>query len=498
MYRINRSEEPEDADSLLSEPKGDPVPPQTPQSPKFLSGQKGKLSVDLLREVEKFSKQKIEQLIAVKEADTLLVLSNGQVHLHDLGNWEFKETLSRSKGASVLAKLGPHKKINTNVATEEVRQNDAKTSRLAVAVKRRLLVWDWTGTRTEVDPKEVVLISAIKSLTWINREKIIVGLGSNYVLVNVDSGDTTDIVGPGSIGGAPGQDGGRFGGAGVAGMGYLGMTAPTPLATRLGENEALLAKDINTHFIDADGNALGRRQVPWASAPDAVGFSCPYLLAVQSAKSTMEVRNPQTVSLLQTVSVAANRICFPEEGVKWAFSAQDFLALSERAVWRMKPLDYGSQLDDLVKLGHLDEAISLLAGFDSRRLTNKDARMKEIKMIKAQSLFDHHKFRDAIDLFTEIAAPPEGVIALFPPFISGDLSAPSPKSTKTTTDHESDSQESSPRHHRKENSTTSQNEQGKSMMSLLKGQISNNEDPSKHSEGNKPLGKLPIVLITEI
>jgi hypothetical protein len=38
-------------------------------------------------------------------------------------------------------------------------------------------------------------------------------------------------------------------------------------------------------------------------------------------------------------------------------------------------------------------------------------------------LFALRKYRDSLDLFTEIAAPPETVIRLYPRLIAGDLSA---------------------------------------------------------------------------
>jgi hypothetical protein len=62
------------------------------------------------------------------------------------------------------------------------------------------------------DVIDITLVTGIKTLTWATGTKLVAGLSSSYVMVDVENKQITDIVGPGSIGGAPGQDGGRFGG----------------------------------------------------------------------------------------------------------------------------------------------------------------------------------------------------------------------------------------------------------------------------------------------
>lgn len=373
---------------------------------------------DLLQEHEKFSKYRIEQLAIVKEANILISLSNNYVSTYDLSTYELQETLLKTKGASTFA-------VTSNVVKDLETDVPSIVSSLAVAVKRRLLIWSWHDSELSLETKELALVTGIKSLTWITGTRLIAGLTSSYVIVNVENSAVTDIVGPGSIGGAPGQDGGRLGGVGVASIGYMGLggNAPKPLATRLGEGEYLLAKDINTLFIDSDGNSLGRRQIPWALAPEAVGYSYPYLLSLQATKGILEVRNPETLSLLQTISLpGANQLHVPQPSVSLAHAGKGFFVLSERCIWRMGALDYDTQIDALVEHGRLDEAISLLEMLEDALLNGKQDRLREVKMLKAQILFDQRRYRDSIDLFTEVSAPPERVIRLFPPVIAGPTS----------------------------------------------------------------------------
>ena len=372
-------------------------------------------AVELLRDQEKFSKYKIEQLAIIKEVGILISLSNNYVSIHDLQSYDFLETLTKTKGASAFA-------VTSDVVKDAYTGVPSIVSRLAVAVKRRLLLWSWHDMELSSETSELILVTGIKTLTWATGTRLIAGLSSSYVMVDVVSSSITDIIGPGSIGGSPGHDGSRFGGVGVASMGYMGMGGmiPKPLATRLREGQLLLAKDINTLFIDTDGNPLGRRQIPWSVAPEAIGYSYPFLLALQATKGTLEVRNPETLTALQSISLAnANQLHVPQPYVSLAHAGKGFLVSSERCIWRMDALGYDAQIDALVERRRLDEAISLLGMLEDALLKDKEGRLREIKMLKAQDLFDRRKYRDSLDLFTEVSAPPERVISLYPSIISG-------------------------------------------------------------------------------
>ncbi|EEA22549.1 vacuolar morphogenesis protein AvaB, putative [Talaromyces marneffei ATCC 18224] len=375
--------------------------------------------VDLLREQEKFTRYKAEQLAFIKEANILVVLSGGYVSLHDLQSYELQEQLAKTKGASTFA-------VTSNVINDVETDLPSIVSRLAVAVKRKILLWTWKDMELAPDVTEITLVSGIKTLTWISSTKLIVGLGSNYVLVNIETKELSDIVGPGSIGGGPGQESSRLGGVGVASMSYIGMggMVPKPLATRLSEGQVLLAKDINTHFIDIDGKSLGKRQIPWTTAPEALGYSYPYLLALQEpSKGTLEVRNPDTLSLLQSISLpSASLLHMPHPNISLAHAGKGFLVASDRVIWRMESLSYDDQIDALIENGYLDEAISLLNMLEDALLKDKAGRLREAQFQKAQKLFDLRKYRDSLDLFAEVSVPPEVVIKLYPKVIAGVLS----------------------------------------------------------------------------
>ncbi|KAK1140870.1 Vacuolar morphogenesis protein 6 [Aspergillus melleus] len=375
---------------------------------------------DLLRELEKFSRYKVEQLALIKEAKVLVSLSGGYVSIHDLQSYELQEQLTKTKGASTFA-------VTSNIFNDPETGVPSIVSRLAVAVKRKILLWTWRDMELESETAEMTLVSGIKSLTWVSGTKVVAGLSSSFVMVDIENSSVTDLVGPGSIGGLGGQETGRLAGVGVASMSYIGIggATPKPLATRLSEGQVLLAKDINTQFIDINGNSLGRRQVPWSHAPANIGYSYPFLLALHdSSKGVLEVRNPETLSLLQSIPLpSATLLHISQPTISLAHAGKGFLVGSDRTIWRMEALSYDTQIDSLVEKGYLDEAISLANMLEDALLRNKEGRLREIKLEKAQGLFSVHKYSDSMELFTEISAPPETVIQLYPRIIAGDLSS---------------------------------------------------------------------------
>ncbi len=376
--------------------------------------------VDLMRELEKFSTRAIEQLAIIKEANILISLSNSYVSFHDLQSYILQEQLAKTKNASTFA-------ITSNVVKDSATGIPEIISRLAVAVKRRLLLWSWHDSELMQDVAEIALAESIQSLTWASATKIVCGMNSGYVIVDVNTQHVQEVVGPGAIGGAHGTQGGRFGGVGSASMGYMGLGSyvSKPMATKLADGEMLLAKDTNTLFITSEGKALEKRQVPWQQGPDAIGYSYPYILSLQPpSKGALEVRNPDTLSLLQTISLPeARQLHFPPPTYSLAHAGKGFHVASHRCIWRMGATDYDSQIDELVEKQHYDEAISILDMLEDALLKDKEGRLREIKIQKAQMLFDQRKYKQAIEIFGAVEAPPERVIRLYPKVIAGDLSA---------------------------------------------------------------------------
>lgn len=403
--------------------------------------QPGPKSTVLLSEVEKFSSRAIEQLAIIKEANTLVSLSNYAVSLHDLNSFRpIEAPLAKTKNASCFA-------VTSNIIEDPHTGIPEFISRLAVAVKRRMLLYSWHTSELSGDVEEVVLPEAIRTLTWASATNIVVGMNSGYALVDVVTKETTDIV----AGGGQGDPGSRLG---AYSMGYMGLGGymPKPLAAKLGEGEMLLAKDINTVFVTSEGKVMEhKRQVPWQTAPESIGYSYPYLISLlPPTKGSLEVRNPDTLSLLQTITLpGAAGLHFPPPNVSLAHGGKGFHISSDRCVWKMDATDYDTQVQELVKAGKYDEAISILNMLEDALLKDKTEVLREVKMLKAEMLFRAKKFQQSMDLFNEdsVHAPPERVLRLFPRVIAGDLAVVSaPEDGKADVEEDEETNGSSHEH----------------------------------------------------
>ncbi|KAI0993484.1 hypothetical protein K3495_g14700, partial [Podosphaera aphanis] len=89
-----------------------------------------------LREEEAFGKKPIQQLSTVKEANLLIGLSDTYVSLHDLQDYRLVERLGGTKGATCFA-------VTSSVAENVESHVSTLVSRLAVAVKHKVLCWNW-------------------------------------------------------------------------------------------------------------------------------------------------------------------------------------------------------------------------------------------------------------------------------------------------------------------------------------------------------------------
>ena len=425
IYRVNEASQQEIPEQDAPAENGEP--PASPTKNKVKA-------VELLREEEKFSRRPVQQLAIVKEVNLLVSMSDGYISLHDLQTYQLVEKLDKTKGAACFT-------VTSNVVKDSETSVPSLVSRLAVGVKRKILCWTWQDMEQTEDAMEINLEASVKSLTWATGTRLVAGMDAGFSFVDVESQEITPVNKPasrGTEGSATELAGVRFGAVSSSGMGYMGMGSwvPKPMVTGLSNGEVLLAKDVNTLFADSEGTAIEKRQIPWALAPEAIGYSYPYLLGLQPPeKGSLQIRNPDTLSLLQTIAVPnATFLHVPQPNISLAHAGKGFLVASDRVIWRMNALSYDTQLQELVEKERFDEAISLLNLLEDTLIEGKAERIREIMIKKATALFQDRKYRPALDLFTDAEAPPERVIKLYPPVIAGSLSEQVHESDEATAD----------------------------------------------------------------
>lgn len=120
------------------------------------------------------------------------------------------------------------------------------------------------------------------------------------------------------------------------GIGYLGARAPQPLSVQLPDKQLLLVKDTLSIFLDADGKPLERRQIPWKEAPEKIGWTYPYLVALNT--TGVGIWNPDRSKLVQRIEI---------QGATLLNDGKLLYAASPSQVWRLVPYRYDDQVDCL-------------------------------------------------------------------------------------------------------------------------------------------------------
>ncbi|EGX48079.1 hypothetical protein AOL_s00081g135 [Orbilia oligospora ATCC 24927] len=356
------------------------------------------IDIECLREVEGFTKRPINQMGCIKESSILVILADSYVSTYDMATYEKLETLSKTRGATLFAL--------TSGVERDISGVPSVVSRLAVVVKRKLLLYLWKDGEFH-DSNEITLPSQPRSLTWAAEGKICAGLSSSFAMVDVNTEVVEDIP--------------MAGGGGGAG-GYLSWSTRNPLATRLGDDELLLVRDSTSMYISARGDPLESKQIPWSHAPDQLGYSYPFLVSLHP-HHTLQIRNPDTQNLMQTITLpGATLLHTPQHNHALSHAGKQFYLASPTQIWKMVLVDYGTQIKELTAKGEYDEAISILEQIEQALFVEKEERIKEIQMLKAEKLFSMGKFRDSMDLFAKVAAPPARVIRLYPPAVAGEIS----------------------------------------------------------------------------
>lgn len=157
---------------------------------------------------------------------------DGLVSLHDLRSFELRMALGKTKGANLFA-------IQTMVEMSPEEQIPVLTTRLAVAVRKKLLVFVWKDTEF-FETKELNIPDRIRSMSWVGNTKICLGFSSEYALMDVEQGQLTELFAP--TGATAATEGPMSTLNSLYNM-SIGARGGKPMITKIPNNEMLLARD---------------------------------------------------------------------------------------------------------------------------------------------------------------------------------------------------------------------------------------------------------------
>ncbi|KAK9366782.1 hypothetical protein V1509DRAFT_628518 [Lipomyces kononenkoae] len=379
----------------------------------------------LLTTIDNFTKRAIEQLAVLEEARVLVAQSDSYVYLYDLDTYALQERLHRTKGAFVFATSSDfdfHCPFVTPsddglMAKPSPADVQRTVSRLVVSAKKKLHCYEWQGAEL-IGSREISIPERPRSLTFIRPDKVLCGMVVDYFLVDISASTVSSVF-------AAGRPVGHLNGAiaGVAAnIGDIASTASASarrqgcaLATLLPDDDsALLVNEFSSAFLSAETGSFIQTTKPlkWKDVPSMLGYTYPYIVSITANSKRLEVRSPKTYTLLQSINFPP--ISHLNDG-KYPFVA------SSRQIWQLSIKSFEEQVQILVEKDQLDEAISLVEGLDDVFLAHRADKLRELKMRKAERLFKRWKFQQSMIMFSEVSAPPERVLALYPAVIAGDV-----------------------------------------------------------------------------
>lgn len=338
----------------------------------------------------------LEKLGLLKDAGCLVALSESIVSVFDLDTYALDEKLSKTKGATTFT-------ISSGIRQQPESDTEASpiiVSRLLVGCKTRLVCYEWKDSEF-TEYKELHLPDKIKTITFVDTDKAICGLASDYCVVDVPSSVISNIV-------LPGSHNTSFSSFGMSYIG-IGGRPSMPYALQLPNHTALLVKDINSQFIDEHGQLIDKTPIAWTTAPQGLGYSYPFLLCI--LPKLVEVRNPDTLTVLQTIPIV---------GAKFITDGKLTYIATNTQVSRLTSTDFKNQIIILSENKHeYSEAISLLSLIDIAYIEDKKTLLRQLKIEQAIKIFHEKSYKRALQLFSDISTPPETVIRLYPACISG-------------------------------------------------------------------------------
>jgi len=261
---------------------------------------------------------------------------------------------------------------------------------LAVAARRRLLLFHWDGAKcTEL--KELGLPDVAKTLAWAGDAALCVGMRKEYSMVDTKSGALTEL--------CP--------------TGYVAH----PVAVALGSDELLLHREGAGVFYSPAGKQSRKLGMTFSEPPSHLLLSSAYALALLPNKHLVEIRSLERTSqheLVQVIPVPADAkaVCLGGDG-----SAVLASAAGGRIV-RLTPVPIIDQIYELADKEDFQEALNLCALLPEQDVGTGEDRASvedELHVRFGKYLYRRLEFEDALAHLGMCRRPsPLHLLQLFP------------------------------------------------------------------------------------
>ncbi|KAJ3192541.1 Vam6/Vps39-like protein [Irineochytrium annulatum] len=359
--------------------------------------------IQLVETRKSFSKKAVNDLAVYNNGRSFLCLTDGQLDSYDLSTMSLNARFPKTKGATCFKVFESSRNRQREATGGSVDRTNGHGSvdvtRLAVVVKRRVMLYRLEVSRGVVEWKEdgsANLSDRPRSLLWIDEHRLAFAVPRGYSFVTFPAGNVTDLL--------------VFGGNIVNALALGGLTAPVKIykqiIVKLDNGQLLLTKDAAGVFVNDNGAPLIERDLEWPQAPDEVYFCPPYVVSI--INQTVEVRSLKSGGVVQKIDLYDSRLMMLDSLIYIA---------SGNSIWRLLPLDFEDQIEQLISASRFIEAQRLI---EELEFSTEDEKMANV--IRVRGLYAHHlftydkKYEEAISMLAELKASPIDVINLFPQF----------------------------------------------------------------------------------
>lgn len=405
--------------------------------------------IELVRSVKQFSKRSIEKIEIIPELGLLIALTDNQVNAYDLNSLQFQVSLAPSQLTSKgplqtaiitgIAQLAPLLSSG-NKPGPPPQATPTLTTRIGIAAKRTLVILTWVDGEFASDrTQEFTIPDRVRCLEFLTADQLWLGSTSKeYFILQLDSGTlveaapSTNVPSTDQKTEPPNNKGGSSGVTSFLDLAYsstqyvsnynplsLRSAVPRPIMLKVSAQEMIIVKGEVGLFVGIDGSTTRRSAIHFPLEPIFLGYSFPYLI-IGSSKS-IDVRNLDSQVTIQNYELAPVAI---------TRGKAPFIATANQ-IWRWVPSHFADQINKLIELKLFEEALTLLEQNRDRVSEVQLCTAEQIRELYALDLFLQGQFDRALGMALELQLPPNQIIGLYPPVISGEQSSEEEQGSET-------------------------------------------------------------------
>ena len=326
--------------------------------------------IELVHVIKEFSKKPIQQILVLPNSKSLVVVTELLVTVCDLATLTARTPLEKVKGCRTVGRWS---------------QTGETMDLIALAVRRGVYLYAVSHYQvTEI--KFISLPTSPHQLLFLDAERIL--FSSKWMLGRVDLQSEVTVLDRAGSSLLPNLSGAQL---------------PLYHFCLLNEESVLFSHGRDGYKMNLDGTNK-TKLLEWTEFVNFVAYDDYYVMGWM--ENVLEIRSLKTGTLLQSlVFEKLDKVC---QGQLW-------YANTSHDVWRLLPLDFEDQIDELLANNRFADASAFLEELEFPTPEDKASNVLKVRGIFAQYLFNSEKrYEEAIQILEELNASPLDVVELFP------------------------------------------------------------------------------------